>query len=193
MLYASSILLSAAALFSVVHLAPISTTGVAIASGAVACILLCGSDDDDDNASQPSTDTTQSSSAASPYGDPNPAQLTCSTPNDAGPGTNPQIVPGSADAYSWATSMVGCLGKLNDEDWMDSQKCEPSNGNGTIIGQATFNFYSKGVKWDEPRDCYHKCGLCLEKNVRRLTGADASCHYDAGGGSSCDMGFVKAQ
>lgn len=194
MLYASSILFSTAALFSVVHLAPISNTGVAVAGAYVAgatCLFFCGGDNNN-NSPQPSTDTSQASSNTSPavYGDANPAQLTCSsTPGGGAPKAN---VSPASDNPAWVNSMRNCLYKL-DGDWVDNYNCQPNNGNGTIIGPATFGFQSKGVKWEDPKDCFHKCSPCLALGIQNHEGIDTSCSYDAGGGASCEMSYISGK
>ena len=188
MLFHISLLIGSAALLSYVHCAPapnqLSARGwkstTAVAGACLAAGPCNGSDDDDDDDSpevwiDPGTAPT------------NEAQITCSAKD----GTHKDVVPG-ADTPAWVTSMKGCLGQLDTDKWVENHTCQPNDpaaNGGPLLGPATFGFYSTGHDWRDMRNCYKKCSPCLAEGIDNHWAVTTSCKYDAGGGSSCEMGF----
>ncbi|KAL8923891.1 MAG: hypothetical protein Q9208_004327 [Pyrenodesmia sp. 3 TL-2023] len=186
MLFQTSLLISAAALLSHVHCAPASTqlsarfnVGFA-ASGAVAGCAIAGCYDSDDS-EQPEVWVDPGRAPT------NDAQITCS----ARDGTHKDVVPG-ADTPAWVTSMKGCLAQLNTDKWVENYSCQPNDpalNGGPLLGPTTFGFYSTGHDWRDMRNCYKKCSPCLTEGIDKHWAVTTSCKYNAGGGSSCEMGF----
>ncbi len=184
MLFQTCLLISAAALISHVRCAPASNhlnaRGYKTTTAVAAC-LLAGCYDDSGDSDQ-----------AEVYVDPgtaptNPDQLTCS----AHDGTHKDVVAGT-DTPAWVNSMKGCLAQLDTDQWVENVSCQPNDpalNGGPLVGPTTFGFYSTGHDWIDMRNCYKKCAPCLAEGIDNHWAVTTSCKYDAGGGSSCEMGF----
>ncbi|KAI4131406.1 MAG: hypothetical protein LQ338_001233 [Usnochroma carphineum] len=182
MLFQTSLLISTAAILSYVHCAPASNqlsargwkTTTALAG---ACIAAGPCDPSDDSEKPPEVSIDPGTAPT------NEAQITCSAKD----GTHKDVVEG-ANTTSWVTSMERCLTHLDVDNWVDNYSCQPNDG-GPLLGPASFGFYSKGHDWRDMRNCYKKCSPCLTEGIDNHWAVTTSCKYDAGGGSSCEMGF----
>ncbi|KAI4191845.1 MAG: hypothetical protein LQ346_004573 [Caloplaca aetnensis] len=185
MLFQTSLLISAAALLSHVHCAPasnqLSVRGFTTTTVVGACLLAGCFDGSDDTPEQPEVYVDPGAAPA------NPAQTTCSAQD----GTHKDVVAGT-DTPAWVNSMKGCLAQLNTDNWVDNISCQPNDpalNGGPLVGPTTFGFYSTGHNWEDMKNCYQKCSPCLTEGIDNHWAVTTSCKYDAGGGSSCEMGF----
>ena len=174
-----------ASLAALLPLAPIGVHSTDIGTGLyVAETASDGADqlESGNSGSSSSNSNSNSNKPSTTDGPPNPSQLTCSADT-----SNATVVPFAEDP-GWASTMTTCLDALNTATWAEENECKPVAANGTALGPS-FGFFMNGTKWDDPADCWTKCNACLAEGIKNERAVTTNCWYDAGKGSSCEMGF----